>query len=468
MPNSSMKKRCYPHPSDEDFEFPARYPSKKEDALLCLSRRYREEPNWTATITKNLTKGFIERLRKLDPHVDDYLKTRHDITFMLKELKAYKCFIETLPPEYKGVEPDIDGVWRMDGVLDEVWRQRLCDAVSILENTPNEERGWPTDPAPSHMTRDLLDPYMYANVPGKTKIPEIPEWITPQASSLPYPIGFIYTGVWLPSEFQISENNNSTKILSYINNLTLQGPDLLFHPILERIFTNMVPLFDYALADLENCGWERKRAVWDFNYFPESYFYHHDDDDDDDDDEYAPGGKGKSKKNPIIDKEKFMDPWTAPDVASSEKLQGKTVKVVVRMVETKLTPEHPVCLDGDYEPDLYGMQKERIVATGVYLYAQENITNPSIRLSHRDLHPDKWEKFRWMTAESSINGDEIEDIVFDRLIKRLIGDTLMKVIQTPTLLPTRSLYKKWMLFGFLFFPLSIIAALGGLTLCQLV
>ncbi|KAF3287324.1 hypothetical protein TWF970_007051 [Orbilia oligospora] len=84
------------------------------------------------------------------------------------------------------IDPDMDGRWRRDDVLDEEWREKLnsgkvttvqfyklntarVSMLKVLENIPAEERGFPCDSLRlSTSTTDLLDPSMYPIVYTKT------------------------------------------------------------------------------------------------------------------------------------------------------------------------------------------------------------------------------------------------------------------------------------------------------------
>ena len=41
-----------------------------------------------------------------------------DVEFSFRELVGYKRYVERLGKTWKRLEPDVDEVWRMDGLLD--------------------------------------------------------------------------------------------------------------------------------------------------------------------------------------------------------------------------------------------------------------------------------------------------------------------------------------------------------------
>ncbi|KAF3311469.1 hypothetical protein TWF173_008290 [Orbilia oligospora] len=85
--------------------------------------------------------------------------------------------------------------------------------------------------------------------------------------------------------------------------------------------------------------------------------------------------------------------WEPPSQAILEhvKLQGTTARVIVEMAAVILTPEKPRWNGGPWH--IEAVQNERIVATGIYYYDQDNITPSSLafrqavdRISIRKRH----------------------------------------------------------------------------------
>ncbi|KAK6515952.1 hypothetical protein TWF281_004543 [Arthrobotrys megalospora] len=70
--------------------------------------------------------------------------------------------------------------------------------------------------------------------------------------------------------------------------------------------------------------------------------------------------------------------WSAPkpEVLEKVKLEGRTVKVIVKLANIVLTPEKPKYEGGRWHVE--GMKNERIIATGIYYYQQENITESTL------------------------------------------------------------------------------------------
>ncbi|KAF3080880.1 hypothetical protein TWF706_002463 [Orbilia oligospora] len=318
----------YTHPLDGYPEFPTDFLSDPEAAIRTLSSRYREQSNRTNTLTNS--DDLAEWVKNSKPKVT--LWRTGDVVFLFQELVGYKKYVEKLGKTWKGLEPDVDAVWRMDGLLDKAWKERLMYD---------------------------LDKYDH-------------------------------TGYRLPSEFTVSEQGTSTKITSYINNLTLPGHDVLFHLILEKTFTQMLPLFDHALADLAGGGCLRDRSTRTVYYTISE-------------DKYI--GDYHSDNEGLL-----SNAWTPPKMVASRMLQGKTVKVV-RMLEVRFSPSNPVYQDAN--PQIDGMANERRIATGMYLYEEFNVIDVSIGFKHRDFYPDREEMRRLHDSEGL-------------LCRRDIGTTVMK------------------------------------------
>ncbi|KAK6526060.1 hypothetical protein TWF281_011099 [Arthrobotrys megalospora] len=376
----------------------------REVSLRALSAEFRSQPLWTdRLVDRESVKSWLRERTLAFFDTDDtsagkmYLWNRRDIDFLYEELENIKKYVVALKEKGEEVEPDLEGVWRVDGVLGDAERAAIADAVTQVGKEQDEEDNEQTKPgekaeyrysvssqtlhgyehtldgyeynysgpddddsdadgedadAPMAATWDLLDPFLFPVIYYSTLTLDNGEF-----ESIPGAPGFRDEGVdqyfcWLPSEFKVSEDGNSTKIASYINNLSLPGHDVLMHPILENVFTKLVPAFNHVLADLADRSWCRKRC---------------------------PG------TNPLycMDSDSFVHRWAPPNITAARNIHGKTLAVVTRMIEIKLTPAEPTHSSRDWHVD--GMANECIVATGVYHYSHENVTDWSMCLRRRSM-----------------------------------------------------------------------------------
>ncbi|KAF3113845.1 hypothetical protein TWF706_009212 [Orbilia oligospora] len=222
------------------------------------------------------------------------------------------------------VDPDMHGRW----MRDDSWhadRKIKISAVEVLENIPAKERGFPCDILRlSTGTTDPLDPSMYPIVYTKTLTLKNGEF-----ESISLPLGHVDEGLddlycWLPTEFEVAATSGSTKIFSYINNLSLPGHDSLFHPTFEKLFTDFIPLFNYTLADP---GY-RDRS-WDWNRYSAPQW----------------GSCGYDLQNEVG--------WRDPKTLAQRRLEGTTVKAITRLLKISLLPEDAHYIGDEWHVDGY-------------------------------------------------------------------------------------------------------------------
>ncbi|KAK6524537.1 hypothetical protein TWF281_011443 [Arthrobotrys megalospora] len=360
----------YPHPFDHGEDAPLfATDSDQRKAVLDSVTNFRAQPDWIEKLSDRTT--TIEWLRKaIAPPRGSSWTARLDPNWMTAEdvynvLIGYKEYILKLREEGVSIEPDADAstVWTKTEFLGDELRREFIDAVKILEDTPYSKRGWGSMNPEQHPSRlpngawvtDLLDPHMYPIVYGSTLYTED---LDGSFELVPKP-GFFDDEhldddtCWLPTEYEVAEDGQSTKIHSYINNLALPGQSKLLHPFFETIFTGFIPSFNHVLADSDRYPW---RKGWQP---PETY-------------------------TEINKKYAAKHLWTPPEISSAHKLEGKTLNIVTRLINIEVTPDRPVYDARDWHTD--GMANERVAATGIYLYAQENIADPSLHLRHRSYH----------------------------------------------------------------------------------
>ncbi|KAF3212122.1 hypothetical protein TWF106_010052 [Orbilia oligospora] len=486
----------YPHPLEAS---PAQALSYHDQCLREFSAAIRNKPNWTTKVTnRKLMVKWIREAALQDSQEfceENYLVPIWDtdsIKFVTEELvDGYKAYVESLREEGSCIEPDLDCVWRADGLVEEEVRGQLIDAVATLENVPEKKKDW--HPGSGGLVLDLVHPSMWPIIYGKTISSTDGKPIQyPKEATVPGEIedsddeddyynndddddeddedaqerrreeklleaqklnGWSTKFCWLPSLFQVSPDGKSTKIKSYINNLSTPDQKELFYPILEKIFTKFVPMFNHVLADLaggrdriyrtqdpnEFC-WEGRdyhivsiplsafKRKWEkflgqyergekfsrgftahycrtqrYEWGPERDEIDSDWNDRSDDEEEEekkssdPGiGSSKRKRNHRNKKGKDSSPydeyeevelwdigkvqmcskWSPPHITDQIKLEGKAAKVIVKLANIVLTPKNPKYNGGSWHVE--AMKNERILATGIYYYAQENITDSTL------------------------------------------------------------------------------------------
>ncbi|KAK6503869.1 hypothetical protein TWF481_008872 [Arthrobotrys musiformis] len=422
----------YPHPLDDDNTTDVL--TWREQYIRNLSSAVRNKPNWTekildrALVAKWIREALVQtqfwQAKKI------LAWNREDIEFFYKELiEGYKPFVDEAKknPELYGLEPDMDCVWRSDTLVDEELRKELIDAVATLENVPDDQKDW--HPGSDGQVLDLVHPSMWPIIYGRSVgIIDGKPIKLPDSAILD---SFSDNFCWLPSEFEVG-TDGKVKIASYINNLSTADQQKLFYPILERIFQRFVPLFNHVLADLRRNfqHWKRVDSPGRYTHdsedvewlFSDVYkekvkelldqfergeemtvkmedFIHEFPDtregeklkdslgderwyepEEDEEDYYGDDIKERRENSPYQVRDLgTLNPdsiWTPPDIEAGDRLEGRTSKVIVKLANIILTPEKPKYEGGSWHVE--AMMNERIVSTGIYYYAQENITDTEL------------------------------------------------------------------------------------------
>ncbi|KAK6359800.1 hypothetical protein TWF696_000937 [Orbilia brochopaga] len=433
----------YPHPLDPEPN--GKVVTLREQMLRKFSHSVRNKPNWTEKILDR--ELFTKWLKEAHTQEDKDLVTwqADDINFVYDELiKRYKPYVEELRAKGCPIEPDIDSVWRADGLIEDELRKELIDAVATLENVSEEEKDW--HPGSNGQVLDLVHPSLWPVIYNRSVSLIDGQPIAPptdcsndadeyEEDSEDHGYrssrrnnddtralnGYSDKFCWLPSEFEVGADGK-TEVKSYINNLSTPAQKRRFYPIIEKIFSKFVPLFNHVLADMD-CSrhWANRVSepyIYDGDYGGEEIHYldydkyeekwqelaeqfrkgerltvdfwkeavdagksRYDDD----------GAQVRDMGNPLTHRM-----WKPPVIGNAVRLEGKTVKVIVKMANIELTPENPSYSGGSWHVE--AMKNERIIATGIYYYAQENITDSSLRFRRtcemtnidEDLHNSNW------------------------------------------------------------------------------
>ncbi|KAK6357559.1 hypothetical protein TWF718_001867 [Orbilia javanica] len=395
----------YIHPCDNIFTDRYLY---REQYLRRFSSYFRDDPDWITKLDNDPSYFFakFDRARELDKFLEGLnggaaVWSRDDAEFVWMELVGrYKPFTVESRKNGKGVEPGIDGVWKAFGMVEEEVRREMVEAAKTLPDIPEERKR--LQQYDNDMTWDSVNPSLWPIIYGRT-IDSNGEIIQPPAIAGPPPTTHLteshlgrpsitkqysHKFCWLPSEFEIS-NDGKVKIASYINNLAMQNQQDLFYPILKRIFEGFVPLFNHVLADLREGRSDMRRVVWDDEYWPGmvsemSKFRNEHEEKSKADWEifsesfewlpFIPPGKGPDDiyiRNP---QERLANMWAPPHPETLEnvKLEGRTVKVIVRMMDAMVTSKAPWFTGGGWRVE--GVKNESIIASGIYCYEQENVS----------------------------------------------------------------------------------------------
>ncbi|MER7822545.1 DUF4246 domain-containing protein [Streptomyces sp. NPDC096097] len=301
--------------------------------------------------------------------------TEAQVRYVLAELVHYAA----LRDGRTGVEVSAaDGVWHSDTLIDDKLRDRLREAVRVLEEVPEAELDW--HPGSDGQVLDLVHPSLFCLVREASGAPER-AWRNPTDRYSKYEFSEQFQ--WLPTDVDVSDDGAVT-FRSYVNNVHPEHHRELA-AVLPDLFGRMLPLLENVLTDLRHprplriaadpYGWYDSEP----EYPNKSAFS--------DDAAYTAARTAWEEAHdqwwenrvPVIpDAPEFTAP-ESPDASARVDLRGRGLQVIVKLATIHLTPDKPEYSGGSWHVE--GMMNERIVSTGIYYWDSENITES--RLSFR-------------------------------------------------------------------------------------
>ncbi|KAJ7367659.1 hypothetical protein DFH08DRAFT_829051 [Mycena albidolilacea] len=355
--------------------------------MYALSWAIRSKPEWQRKIDDA---SIIEKWRKeaLDQQADLPVEERltpNMVNYVLTELAAYA----RLSDPVSGIEcGPFDAIWYSDRLIPTDLADRLRTAVAGLESVPDESKDW--HPGSNGQVLDLVHPSLYCIVYGRTHFRDnsnFTPFMPPPGKDGQITAEHSRSGrySWLPSDFSVATDGSVKLTSSYINNLhpTKQKP---LYPVVEAVISSFVPLFERVLSQINGekqdlyrditpgfgrikvgrtygtwagynakycgisvpCIWvkadelsvSRKKAA---KFLPEAF------------EEYTG------------ELEKTIVPYS---------LRGRTIQCIVKLANIHLTVDNPKYPGGSWHVE--GMLNERIVASGIYYYDEENITESQL------------------------------------------------------------------------------------------
>ncbi|KAJ6482011.1 hypothetical protein C8R45DRAFT_1003730 [Mycena sanguinolenta] len=369
--------------------------------MYTLSWAIRIKPDWQrkASDPQILSKWRQEAIDQQSPLQYNKRMTEKMVDYVLAELAGYAKIADNV----RGIEAASTLSGTPDRLISDDLTERLKIAVSILENVPDSERDW--HPGSNEQVLDLVHPSLYCIVynrthgydPGK---PHVPANFLPVAvptfededSEADWSISSAFC--WLPSDFSVGLDGSVKLVSPYINNLHPVKHQALYR-VIEEITSGFIPMFDRVLGDNDNenplaCDGQRledEQCIWGDEGPNAAATY----------EEYLEElvlGEGEKPPNVVEFYRSIRKEWKnskkiLPEAVAYEgqleqtlskiSLRGRTIQCIIKLANIHLTPDRPEYEGGSWHVE--GMANEHIVASGIYYYDEENITES--RLSFR-------------------------------------------------------------------------------------
>ncbi|KAH9940085.1 uncharacterized protein BXZ73DRAFT_43335 [Epithele typhae] len=289
----------------------------------------------------------------------------------------------------------IKKAYESQSLIDGALKDQLVEAASVFENVPDDQKDW--HPGSNNQVLDLVHPSLCPISIGQTYFRSTdPQGGDPVLTILdtdkylqarPDLNGESGKTVskwyqWLPTDFAVSAAGEVTA-LGYINNAHPSRHRALY-PAVTSIIARFIPMFERVLSDVISAA-----AVMEVSgHFPHEWYkgievespkWTPNAPDNDTFGARYEDWERQYKWPRIPIPAPFADRWIGRRVEFP--LKGRTVQAIVKLANIHLTPDKPSYPGGSWHVE--GMLNERIVATGIYYYAMENVTESRLAFRQR-------------------------------------------------------------------------------------
>ncbi|OQE20366.1 hypothetical protein PENSTE_c013G08080 [Penicillium steckii] len=306
-----------------------------------------------------------------------------------------------------------NGVFKSDTVIPKELQQALKDASMDLSDVSDEEKDYHHNSEGKVV--DLVHPSLYPVIYGRTRV--LPDRIIGLDDSIEsMGLGSIipapnddrikmFTGnrrrkvgipifsknfQWLPCDVEFTDDG--CKIVSYINNLHPEKHKGLYE-VIEKIISKTIPLWNESLEGKPFRANRIRYKKVEYDEHPEPEPEHpgqHWDADSPEWDTFDEDAWGElydewEATRPILQPEpgKFepKEHWEDDKVDLRRDFPGQRLQVIVKMANIELTPDNPEYDGGSWH--IEGQLNERIAASAIYYYDNENITPSTLSFRQR-------------------------------------------------------------------------------------
>ncbi|KAF8864890.1 hypothetical protein BDZ45DRAFT_613502 [Acephala macrosclerotiorum] len=383
----------------------------REFAMLEIMDWLTDKPNWYEKVFDD---KIVQKWKEEAMATEGRDVSQKMVDWIIEELR-YKAgiFKET------GTISVYNGdVVKSDDAVPESIKLRLREQVRKLENVPEKYKDW--HPGSNGQVLDLVHPSLFPLIYGQSRVvenelidlkgciessgkgntiplpkEEIPRFVQ-RYSLQPYSKKF----QWLPCEVDISNEDGSAKITSYINNLHPHRHRELYQ-IIESVIAKAIPLWNKTLTPLRECNTYQRISYTETVFDPDPDNMSEDEkpqqEHGETEDQYwervndweeairkavqpepgvfrTPEEYHAQERTPgqYYDRDmKRQMPRPGVDIRRDYSKRG--LQVIVKLANIELTPKNPQYDGGSWHVE--GQLNEHVCATALYYYDSENITD---------------------------------------------------------------------------------------------
>ncbi|KAI0750435.1 hypothetical protein C8Q74DRAFT_1211997 [Fomes fomentarius] len=289
-------------------------------------------------------------------------------------------------PETGIFATSVEKVYESRSLVSPELKGELVKGVALLEDVPEDKQDW--HPGSNHQVLDLVHPSLYCFRIGEsfvrnpkvgeneneneteteteTEIISMDEYVARRpdlSDDFEWSIWALSAKYqWLPTDFSVS-SSGEVDCLGYINNIHPTHLAPLYPPI-TAIVGRFVSMFERVLSDTLSADPKLAVQVRPFEWYEEKA-----PDDLETNEQWE--AWDREHRWPTIPDPKPFEPQPASERVDYS-LKDRNIQVIVKLANIVLTPENPQYPGGAWHVE--GMANENIVATGLYYYACENIT----------------------------------------------------------------------------------------------
>ncbi|KAJ5289038.1 hypothetical protein N7478_002068 [Penicillium angulare] len=389
---------------------------KREIIMMQIMNTITDKPEWERKVCdETITNKWHEEIAQSGQDV-----TPKMMDWVIKELQWKKSCLEK-----NGYLEVFENVIKSDTAISKELQDALKGAVNLLEDVLEDQKDY--HPGSDDKVLDLVHPSLFPVLYGKTRV--LPDKIlgiedcldyigegevlpTPPDSEsevnssdkrrrrgLPKLPMLSMKFQWMPCDIDISKDGEC-RILSYINNAHPVKHRALYQSI-EKIISRTVPLWEASLTEK---NYPQRISYKDFEW-EEGYGYGEFPEWDEKEEEYDGKGDFQEHQKHIEDQYKRQKEYEAtrkvkipepgefkiPDPKNDrvKPINFRTdfchrkLQVIVKLANIELTPGKPEYEGGSWH--IEGQLNERIVASAIYYYDSDNITDSSLAFRHRGM-----------------------------------------------------------------------------------